>query len=324
MILGHERQIEYLEKVIRRGRMAHAYLFYGPEHVGKFALAKEVARVLICPNKNKIGDAGDGCADCRQIKQDIHPGAIILDIEHTLVSKKEIRKDIPIEDIRELKRKFSFAPEAEKWRIAIINEAEKLSQEAANAFLKLLEEPGERTLFLLISSAHDSVLPTIVSRAEPLRFSLLPDGVLRKFLEEKKVKPDKADAILAAASGRPGIALRALEDPSFLLKQEKMRNEVESILALRDIPSALVLAERVSKNKEECRIASEFLIGTLRKNLCSAVSQKKSYQAAASRLKEIHRILSILETTNVNPRLAMDVMFMEALTTNSTNRNEQH
>lgn len=313
MILGHERQIEYLEKVIRRGRIAHAYLFYGPEHVGKFTVAKAVARSFFCKNFKGFASDSDECGDCRQIEQDIHPDVIILDIEHTLVSKKETRKDIPIDDIRELKRKFSFAPEPGKWRIAIINEAEKLSAAAANAFLKLLEEPGEQSLFILVSHSRDSLFPTIISRSQSIRFSLVPDKVTCEFLEQKKESRDRRDFILKLVAGRPGIAICAREDPAYLAKQEKMRNEVESILSCRDIPSALALAERVSKNKEECRTASEFLIRTLRNNLNSMISQKKPYYIAVAHLKEIHRILSILETTNVNPRLAMDVMFLEGI-----------
>lgn len=322
MIIGHERQIEYLEKVIRRGRMSHAYLFYGPEGVGKFAAAKLLAKSFFCEKYQLQSDRGvvdtfekvcGVCPDCHQIEEGAHPDVIILDTEHTLTSQKETRKDIPIDDIRELKRKFSFAPEPGKWRIAIINEAEKLSDAAVNAFLKLLEEPGEQSIFILVSSSPDSTLPTIKSRAQPVRFSLVPDRTIREFLEQKKVGRERGNSILALAAGRPGIAMRALQDPAYLSKQEKIRSEIESILSRRDIPSALVLAERVSRNRAECEVAANFLVRALRDKMSITISQGQSYNAGVGRLKEIHRILSILETTNVNSRLAMDVMFLEAL-----------
>lgn len=121
------------------------------------------------------------------------------------------------------------------------------------------------------------------------------------------------------AAGRSGIAIRSVEDPSYFIKQKKIRDEIESILSCKDIPSALALTERVAKDKEMLKTAADFLIRSLRDNIIATILESKTYHTKVGRLKEIHRILSIIESTNVNPRLAMDVMLMEALTTNSTN-----
>jgi DNA polymerase III gamma/tau subunit len=172
MILGHERQLKYLETVYKNSRLAHAYLFYGPEGVGKCTVAREFAEKLV--------------KDPAQV--------IILTTEGS--------RDIPIDDIRELKRKLSFAPQADEWRVVIIDGVEHLSIPAANAFLKLLEEPGERTLLLLISSALELVLPTIRSRTQAIRFGMVPN-MKPKFeglAELQKVRDASVQEVLVAAA----------------------------------------------------------------------------------------------------------------------------
>lgn len=284
MILGHERQIQYIEKVLKNGRLAHAYLFHGPESVGKFSVAKYFIEKLNCP----------------------HP--IMLDTESTLVSKKEKRKDIPIEDIRELKRLFSLsAPEGE-WRIAIINEAEKLSPAAADAFLKLLEEPGEKTLFLLITSAPDLLPQTVFSRAQQIRFSEVPEKVISEFLAKKGVNGEVQKDILFLSAGRPGAAVRMLEDLDYLDAQKKLLRSVHDILRSGGVPEAFKFSEKVAPDDEKRRKVVEYIIRINRVGLLKADT--------ASRLQTVRslvRMAEILDTTNVNPRLALDAIFLEAL-----------
>src|SRR3989338_2587481 len=141
-IIGHEKQLRYLEHVRLRNTLAHAYLFHGPDGVGKRTVARAYAKTLT------------GARDI-----------IFLDTSHTLVSKKDERRDIPIEDIRELKRMWTLAPSGDMWRVLIVNDAEHMSDQAANGFLKLFEEPGSRTIIFLIASSRDLLMPTIISRA---------------------------------------------------------------------------------------------------------------------------------------------------------------
>lgn len=287
MILGHERQIQYLEKVLKSGRLAHAYLFHGPENVGKFSVAKYFIEKLPCP----------------------HP--IILDIENTLVSKKDKRKDIPIDDIRELKRMFSLkAPEGE-WRIAIINEAEKLNAAAADAFLKLLEEPGEKTLFLLVTAALDLIPQTISSRNQQIRFSEVPEKDISEFLAKKGVSGETQKEILFLSAGRPGIAVRMLEDRSYLDAQKKLLRAVHDILRSKESPQAFILSEKTAADEEKRKKVVEYMM-----RIARAGFLKTGADGSASRMQAMHniiRIAEIMDTTNVNPRLAMDAIFMEAL-----------
>lgn len=315
MILGHERQIQYLEKVLKKGRLAHAYLFYGPEGVGKFTIAKAFARTLQCASHQgqtliSRSDLDDcSCVPCRLIEQNAHPHVYILDPEHTLVSKKEKRKDIPIEDIRELKRLLSLAPEGGQWRIVIINEAEKLSFDAADAFLKLLEEPGAQTLIILVTSERELLLPTVVSRAIPIRFSLVPEHTLAETLRAEVKDPALQKEILLLAGGRPGAVFRLLKEGN-LEKERKFLRQILVILKQKAITEALQFSEKTAFDEGGRKKMIEYIMRTLRARLLGQVGDTIPL---VRKLKNIQRIAGILETTNVNPRLALDAMMLECL-----------
>lgn len=311
MILGHERQIKYLEKVLQNGRLAHAYLFSGPENVGKFTIAKAVAKFFYCPNYQGLGRT-DECNQCRQIERNLHPSVVVLELEQTLVSKKDERKEIPIEDIRELKRKLVFAPVLNEWRVVIIGQADKMSKEAAAAFLKLLEEPGSRVLFILLSAFKDSISPTIISRTQVINFSLLSTGVLADFLKAKIKDPDFVREILLLARGRAGFMFKLLEDKKSLDEERKFLGDLGVLLKKDDLAGALHLSEKISGNDLLRQKAAAYLILAIRQRLFKdkTVLAKSAYSITQS-LKKMQQVWQIMETTNVNPRLALDVMFLE-------------
>ena len=312
MILGHERQIEYLNTVLRRGSFAHAYLFCGPEEVGKFTVAKLVAQFFHCEKQpgslqNVCGD----CAQCRSVEAGLHPQVIFLDEERTLVSKKDKRKDIPIEDIRELKRLFVYAPEGDKWRIALLNHADKMSLESSNAFLKLLEEPGSNTLLILISSSPELLLPTILSRVQILRFSYVSDKVLEDFFSPRIKEASLLKDMLKLADGRIGLMFNFLEDEAIFQKEKNFFDTVCSVLKSGQIPEVLRVSEKISQDDNLRRKGAEVVIRVLREKLLRGVALLNN-NSSTQGLKEISRTAEIMETTNVNPRLAMDILLLEA------------
>ncbi len=323
MILGHERQIEYLNKVLQRGKMAHAYLFYGPEGVGKFTIAKIIAKFLHCEmfqlssGRLIVGTFDNICHSCSQclaVDRGTHPHVFILDPEHTLVSKKEKRKDIPIEDIRELKRIFSLAPEGDKWRIAIINQAERMNSEAADALLKLLEEPGGQTLLILVSLNRDLLPQTIVSRTQPVRFSLVSEKNMAIFLKDKVKNIETQKEILTLAAGRPGVAFDLMDDEERLQKEREFWKNIYVILEKGDVPEAFRLSEKMAPVESERTKVIEYILRLLRAKLISGSSEGNTNFLSA-KLKNIYRMSTLLDTTNVNARLALDSILLEAIST---------
>lgn len=313
MLIGHERQIAYLEAAQKRGTLAHAYLFYGPEGVGKATLARAFAKALYCEKSPlRIAEACGGCHACLAVDSGTHPAVTLLDRTHTLVSKKETRKLIPIEDIRELRRRFSFTALPGAMRIAIIDDAHTLSGDGADAFLKLLEEPGASTLFFLVAPSRELVGETLVSRAIPIRFSAVPEVVLGAAYDAESGGGEARDEILRLSQGRPGVMMRLIRDDAFRKEEGDLLKELVVILRDRDIGRAFRLSEAVWQDEERRQKVGEYLLRMFRKDLLSrAASDSPLVHIPA--MKRIHTILSLLETTNVNPRLAMDVMFLTAI-----------
>lgn len=313
-IIGHERQVEYLNTVMERDRLGHAYLFYGPEHVGKLTIAKLLASALHCknPKKKKMLDGACGeCADCRAIEADRHPQVILLDPAHTLVSKKDVRKDIPIEDIRELKRLFSLAPEGGKWRIAIINEADTMTRYAADAFLKILEEPGSRTLLIVISSAPDLLPSTLVSRTHAIRFAKVRETDIAALVKREVHDTETARAIAGRAFGRPGLAIRMARDKEYWDEERKFASRFQTAFVCKpDILQMFVMSKEAAGGEDSRRKLGEEILRVLHSRLHDPAG-RGDIAGLAKKIRAADRILTLLATTNVNPRLALDAMFLE-------------
>lgn len=286
-IIGHKRQIDYLNRVLERGRLGHAYLFVGPEHVGKMRVAKWMAEAV----------------GAREV--------ITLSLEQTLVSKKDKRREIPIDDIRELKRRMAFAPAGNTYRLAIIDEAEKMSEEASNAFLKLLEEPGSQTLFILISHHPDMMLPTIRSRTQTIAFSSVPNADLEEFLVRRNVSGDDRADMLMIAAGKPGLLVRAVDDASFFDDERTLAKEVRNMLVTADLPAALRLSDRGASDTELRTRVVFYIIEELRLRMRAASVDIASQYAW--RIRRALRVSAIIETVNVNPRLALDTLMLGVL-----------
>ena len=198
-IRGHSRALQLLTRVMRTGRLAHAYLFSGPEGVGKATVAREMTASLLCTDKSSLEPCGH-CPGCRQYNSDNHP-----DFVH-------VRPDgvsIKIDQIRSLKKQLAFSPFAGGIRVILIEEAQTMRREAANSLLKLLEEPPPDNLFLLVASDAEPTLPTILSRCQVVAFAPLADDIAAEIIGMHSPELDGRESLMLArlSGGCPGRGL---------------------------------------------------------------------------------------------------------------------
>lgn len=202
--IGHEAEEEAFAEGLRGGRMHHAWLLAGPKGLGKATLAYRVARAAL--GAKRIGprplDVDPEDTVARRVMALSHPDLFVL--RRGLNDRGKPRREIAVDDARELGHFFSLAPSEGGMRVAIVDAVDDLNRNAANAILKTLEEPPARSILLLVCHAPGAILPTIRSRCRRLALRPLSDDLVRK--------ASGADAgIVALAKGRPGraIALKA-------------------------------------------------------------------------------------------------------------------
>ncbi len=198
-IVGHKSQVEQLRKAIESKRLPNAYLFVGPEGVGKRLVADSLALSMACLNNKGTWDACDECPGCMKSTNGNHPDQLLIEPSG---------ENIKIDQIRELQSNLRFHPMESARKIVVVDDADRMTEAAANSLLKVLEEPPDMTHFVLVSSMPHRLLPTIRSRCQTIPFSPLRDVDLTKHISRVRGIPE-ADAMRLArfAGGSLGKAL---------------------------------------------------------------------------------------------------------------------
>jgi DNA polymerase III subunit delta' len=195
-IYGHGKQIAILKSAMAKDRIAHAYLFYGMEGIGKRTTAAVFARALNCGAEDPPCDA---CPSCRKAEHKNHPDIVTIAAEGQFIK---------IGAVKELQARMTFRPSEGRRRVFIMQDADRMNAAAANALLKTLEEPSAGNI-LLLTTARPYALPmTILSRCQHLRFSPLPHEEVERYLrEQESLDGDAAAVVAASAGGNIGKAL---------------------------------------------------------------------------------------------------------------------
>ncbi len=237
-IRGHGRAVDVVRRARAAGRLHHAYLLVGPQGVGKRTFAEAAARFINCENDGD--DACGTCRACRLIAAHHHPDVHFVEPDG---------RWIKIEQVRELHGRTRFRPHEARRRIVIIDPADAMRDEAANALLKTLEEPGGETLFLVITASPQRLLSTVRSRCQPLRFGRLDDADVAALLEADGVSAEDAVAAARLSAGSPGAARAVLDSPVFSTRAEASAALVQ---ALAGGPGPRVtLAESLASDRSE-------------------------------------------------------------------------
>ncbi|MCH5333706.1 MAG: DNA polymerase III subunit delta' [Agathobacter sp.] len=206
-IIGHEQIIGHLQSAIETGKVSHAYIFNGPEYSGKMMLASAFATALQCES-----DGERPCLQCRSCHQaaDRNQPDIIY-VTH------EKPNTIGVDDVRvQINNDIAIKPYSSRYKVYIVDEAEKMNTQAQNALLKTIEEPPAYAVILLLTTNADSFLPTILSRCITLNLKAVKADVIRQYLMKHHQVPDyQADVCTAFAQGNVGKAIQLASSDSF-------------------------------------------------------------------------------------------------------------
>ena len=233
-ILGQREPKRRLRRLLETDRLPHALLFSGPEGVGKRRTAEALAATLLCSSP-AAGHPCGTCESCRAFSRGIHPDFFFVVPEAVGKGARSIR----IEAMRALGSALARPPELAPRQVALIDDAQRMNEAAANSFLKTLEEPTGDVVFLLVTGMRAALLDTVVSRCLEIPFGPLALPELSEVLHRHGVEAEEAAALAALADGSAGRAL-ALHAEGALRRRE----EAVSLLArLPQIPPLSLWAE---------------------------------------------------------------------------------
>jgi len=221
-------QWQIVSQQMKAGRLPHAMLLAGVSGMGKFQFAKQLAVAVLCTN-NQDGACGQ-CHSCQLFAADSHP-------DHTLIAPEEAGKQIKIEQVRGLKNKQQLTPTVSKWKTVIINPADSMNISSNNSLLKLLEEPQDNTLLILISAQPEKLPITIVSRCQQLMFNLTDDKTAHDFIQSSGINADKdtIERLLKLAQHAPLKMIELIESDA-IQQVQAIEDDFQLILKAKANP----------------------------------------------------------------------------------------
>lgn len=321
-IIGHTGPVQVLKNALLKDRVAHAYLFSGPRGIGKTTTARAFAQAFLCEQGRESGDSCGECPSCRKFMRENHPDLKIIE---------PLGASLKIDQIRELVQKVYYKAYGGQGRVYILHDVDTMTTEAANSFLKILEEPPEGVLFLLISSQPYNLLTTIVSRCQVMQFFPLSNGDLENILVERfSVTRERAVFVASMARGLVAKALEYVQSEDLDQQRQKLVDIAQRLLK-GEILLAFQIAEELEKKKDELVDMLDLLAAWYRDLLVWKTTGESGLLINADMVEDVQeasqrlargRLLNNLEAiertkgylhSNVNNRLALENMFLDLL-----------
>jgi DNA polymerase-3 subunit delta' len=316
-IFGHAAQVAMLSQALEQGRLHHAYVFLGPDGVGKKTVALALAKAIHCEEGAR--DYCGGCTSCVKIDKGNHPDV-------RLIAPLPGKKEISIEQVRTLEKELNYRAFSGKKKIGIIDPASLMNMSAQNALLKTLEEPPADSLLVLVSASAGGLLPTLLSRCLRLSFPPLPPAdVVRYLVERKKLPPEQAALAASVSLGSLGRALSA--EMNELAAQRAAW--IDEMAAMRESAGWAALAEDLAKDRADAIQFLEWLAEWYRDVVIYLVTDDAEWignrdlldrlraEAARITVDDALRLrAAALETAarirrNVNRRIALENIFAD-------------
>jgi len=327
-IFGQDHLLKRLEASLLQQRQSHAYLLCGPPHVGKMALAINLSQAVNC--LEGPGAPCNSCIQCTRIAQGRHADIRVL-FPGQGEEGRSPRTVIGINEIKETLRRVNLNPYEGSTSVVIIDGAESMSEDAANALLKTLEEPPPQVMFLLLTANEGAVLPTVRSRCQSMTLvPLAKDQMVEQLVTGHQTTPEQAEHLFRLSRGCLGWAIGALNDPQVLEQRqadlEKMQETLDAGLETR-FTYANEVASLFGSDRDAAKDllalwlrwwrdlllikegAEEFLHNS---DHSEHLKSQASGLSTAEIVQFIHRLMQTLYNldSNVSPRLAMEVLML--------------
>lgn len=295
-VIGHERELVDLEKDFTSGNINHAYLFVGPEEIGKFRVAKSIAEILQCPN-----DFCHTCPTCIQIVKKCHADTIELDDDG---------ESIKVEAIRDIIARLNMTSQS-NYKILLIENIGRLTAEASNCILKTLEEPPPKTVFIFTASQLRDIMPTVASRMRIVHFRKVPDEILSQALKSRfpGAAQDTIDQVILLSLGRSGRAIQLMTNPEKFQEVRDLYRHIQFLDENATKATRILSAQELAVNPQKMRSFLSLLVHHFRrKMLQEKSSEKKAHEVHI--IEEIHRVIDLL-SKNVNPRVLLEHIMIQ-------------
>lgn len=315
MILGHQKQWQFLKKAAQLNRLSHAYLFTGQDKLGKKKIALEWVSFLFSSTA------------CQDFNKKQEPDLLLVepetnDYNSDVSSDSQVtstRASIQISQIRELIRKLSLKPFSAPFKVAVIDRAHLMNQEAQSALLKTLEEPRGKTILILITEFPEALFSTILSRTQIVKFYPVKKQEIKNYIKKQGISEEKAEEISKVSFGKPGIAIDFISNPERLENFNQKLREIDKILN-SPLAFRFQYAKKLSQDREDLKETLEIWLTYFRNNLLDSISnqqltnnnkQKFSSHKLKKALELIQATIFLTSTTNVNTKLALENLMLE-------------
>ena len=340
-VVGHQSAVSLLARGLKNKSLAHAYLLVGPPKIGKMTIAINLSQGVNCL-ANLVDRPCGECNQCFRITQGLHADVQVVDVQRD-ATEDTSRKLIRLEQIQDIHHSATLKPFEGRYRVFIIREASLLSEEAANALLKLLEEPPDSVLMVLLTSNPDLLPDTIISRCQQLNLNPLPSDVISRELQNLPgILPIDAMEMAKLSRGSIGWAIEAVTTPS-LMEDHKSNMQFIGALLESCLEDRFAYAEEIDRLfRRDRNLALNKLTAFLNwwrdllvlKSGCQDLivntaaiedlldhSKWLSTTQIVTAIKDTLRTISHLHS-NINTRLAIEVLMIRLPYQNKSPNNE--
>ncbi len=299
MVIGHKKQKNFLKTALKNDRLAHAYIFSGPSHIGKKALALDFAQMVLCSKKDKTKSC-EKCSSCQMFKKQVHS-------DFSLVEKEIDKKQISIKAIEKLIGFLSTTSSFSDYKVAVIDNAHIMTHRAQTCLLKTLEEPRGNTILILVTEYPSVLFPTIRSRAQEIKLSNVSSKDITEFLKQQNISIKKINQLLLFASGKPGRVINFLKKDKSIEAEEKQLKILEKVLrSSLDVRFDYAKKLALTPIKENL----EIWLNYFRIKLLEKLDKGEEIKSIQKNICLLMRVNFLIRTTNVNKKLLLENLML--------------